>query len=55
MGLVGFPGDRWWEAGVRVSIPRWARKPEGSQAGLVQRRPLRHGPKERGASRLPSQ
>lgn len=35
MGLVGFPGDRWWEEGVRVSTLRWAGKPDGSQAGLV--------------------
>ena len=55
MGLVGFLGDRWWEEGVRVSTPRWARKPDGNQAGLVQRGPLRHGPKEIGASHLLSQ
>ena len=57
MGLVGFPGDRGWEEGVRVSTPKWAGKPDGSQAGLVRGAggPLRHGPKEMGASRLLSQ
>lgn len=53
-GLVGFLGDSWWKKRARVSTPRWARKTDGSQAGLVQRGPPQAWPKGVGVLRSSS-